>query len=116
MGRKNVVKSYKMFDQEDISTSATSSITSVINQDKASISVSWSGTSPVGTLTVEARNGKDESFYTLEFGAPIPISGNTGDHQLILSEMPFTDIRIQYTSTSGTGTMDAIITSKTVGA
>lgn len=116
MGRKNVIKSFKMFDAGDISGSITSSTTNVINQDKASIHLEWTGTSPVGTITVEARNGENDSWYELDFGTTISISGNSGDHQLVFNEMPFTDIRIQYASTSGTGSLDATFTSKTIGA
>ena len=116
MGRKNVVKSYKLYDSADITTSPTSKETSVINQDKASIDLSWSGTSPVAVVTVEARNGENETYRTIDFGNPINISGNTGNHRLMFNELPFTDIRIQIAFSSGTGTVDAVITSKTVGA
>ncbi len=99
----------------DISGSATSDITSVLNLDKASIAIDWSGTSPVGEIQVEARNGENEPWTVLDI-ATISISGNSGNHRIIFLELPFTDIRLQYISTSGTGSMDAVITSKTVGA
>lgn len=116
MGRKNVLKSFKMIDSGDLSGNITSSVTSVINMDKASVHLNWSGSSPVGTVTVEARNGEDNPWYELDFGSTISISGNSGDHQLVLNELPFTDIRLQFASTSGTGNIDAIITSKVTGA
>lgn len=116
MGRKNIVKSFAMFDSTDISTNQTSEITRVITLDQASIHLSWTGTSPVGTITVEARNGDDDSWFELDLGGTVSISGNSGDHQIIFSEMPFTDIRLQYASTSGTGNMDAKLTMKVIGA
>lgn len=116
MGRKNVVKSYKMIDSGDLSGSITSSIVNVINLDKASIHLVWSGTSPTGAITVEARNGEKDSWYELDFGSSIDISGNSGDHQLVFNELAFTDIRIQYISTGGTGSIDASISAKVVGA
>lgn len=116
MGRKNVIESFKMFDQADISTNATSTATSVIRQDQARIILNWTGTSPVGVITIEARNGADDPYKALDFGSAINISGNTGSHEIIFSEMPFTDLRVVYTSTSGTGNLDAIITSKVLGA
>ena len=109
MGRKNVLKSFKLFDQEDISVSATSAETSVINLDKASIAVAWTGTSPVGEITVEARNGEKDAWVQLDI-ATMAISGNSGNHRILFLELPFTDIRMQYTSTSGTGNLDATIT------
>lgn len=116
MGRKNVVKSYKMIDAGDLSGNITSNITSVINLDNASIHLIWSGTSPVGVITVEARNGENDSWYELDFGSAINISGNSGDHQIVFTQMPFTDIRVKYTASSGTGSIDALITLKTIGA
>lgn len=115
MGRKNVLKSYKLFDQEDISVSATSETTSVINLDKASIILAWTGTAPVGEVVVEARNGDKDAWVPLEI-ATMAVTGNSGNHRILFLELPFTDIRLQYTATSGTGTMDATITAKVVGA
>lgn len=116
MGRKNIVKSFKMFDEEDISVNAQSATTNIETLDKASIHVMWSGTAPLGVLTVETRNGTNDVWHVLDMGGDIAISGSPGEHCLVFNELPFTDIRLQYTSTSGTGTMDAVITSKTVGA
>jgi hypothetical protein len=94
----------------------TSSIVNVINLDTASIHVYWNGTSPVGVITVEARNGESNSWYNLDFGSTISVSGNSGNHQIVFTEMPFTDIRLVYTRSSGSGTLNAIITMKTTGA
>jgi hypothetical protein len=116
MGRKSVVPGFKMIDSGNLSGNIVSSIVSVKNLDKASIHLDWSGSSPVGTITVSARNGETDSWYTLDFGSAISISGNSGDHQIVLNELPFTDIRLDYTATSGTGTLDASITAKVLGA
>lgn len=116
MGRKNVVKSYSMFKAADISGTVTSETVNVINLDKASIHVTWSGTAPEGTITVQARNGDNDPWYDLDFGSTIPVTGNSGSHQILFLELPFTDIQMIYTSTSGTGTMDARISAKVLGA
>ncbi len=128
MGRKNIQESYDMFagssgqpNLTDMSTNQTSYVTSIKNQDKASIIVNWSGTAPVGVLTVEARNkkenvGPDSGWITLDFGSPINITGNTGSHTLIFNELQFTELRLQYTASSGSGTIGAFISSKTSGA
>lgn len=116
MGRKHTVKSFKMLDSADISGNQTSTTTNVLQSDIASIALEWTGTSPVGTLTVEARNGEKANFLELDFGSTISISGNTGDHIINLLEMPFTDIRLQYTAGSGTGNMTATLTMKSIGA
>lgn len=121
MSRKNVQESYKMLSAASLATNQTSSAYNVKNQDKAFVVVKWSGTSPVGTLTVQARDrketiGPDSDWVTLDFGSAISISGASGNHQLVFNELPFTDIRLVYTATSGTGTLDAWISSKVIGA
>lgn len=106
-----------MFDAVSMATSQTSAATNVQNLDSASIFVEWSGaSSPVGTVTVQARNGAAGTWYTLDFGASIDVSGASGNHQLVFNEMPFTDIRLVYTRSSGSGPLTATISAKTVGA
>lgn len=122
MGRKSVLRSYKMFDAADISANATSAATDVTPVDKASIHVRWTGTSPVGTLVVQYRNNNPDfatptdPWMNLAFSAAITISGNSGEHQIVFNEMPFTDIRLVYTATSGTGVLTATLSMKSVGA
>lgn len=113
--RKNVVKYFKMFDATNIASNQTSQVTNVINMDKASIQVEWTGSSPVGNIVVEARNGEISAWYALDFGTAISVSGASGTHQIVLNEMPFTDLRLRYVSTSGTGSLSATITLKQVG-
>lgn len=116
MGRKSVLKSYKIFDAQSLAATVSSNPTSCINLDKASIHVVWTGTAPVGVLTVQARNGELDAWYDLDFGAVISVSGASGEHQIVFNEMPFTDIRLVYTRTSGTGSLTATISAKVVGA
>ena len=117
MARKSVLKTFDMVaDGNDMSENITSSIVNVENLDKASIHVSWAGSSPVGPITIEARNGADDTWYTLDFGAAISVSGNSGDHQIQFTELFFTDIRLQYADGGGTGTMTARITAKATGS
>jgi hypothetical protein len=115
MSRKSVLKSYKMLDVADISVNVSSSATSVINLDKASIHLKWSGTA-VGEISVMARNGELDPWYELDFGQAINITSGPGEHQIVFNELPFTDIRLDYASTSGAGTLDATISAKVVGA
>ena len=117
MSRKNIITPFKIFDAVDISTNQTQSTpTNTSRLDKASITLNWTGTAPVGTITVEARNGSDDVWHELDFGSAISISGNTGSHELIFNELPFEEIRVLYTAGSGTGTLDAILVAKVVGA
>lgn len=114
--RKHVVKSFKMFDQANISGNATSEITNVMNLDKASIHLEWSSASIDGEILVEARNGVDDSWYVLDFNTTLAVNTDNSFMQIVLNELPFTDIRLRYVSTAGSGTIDATLTMKTTGA
>jgi hypothetical protein len=115
MARKNVIKGYKPFDEVDISSNQDSEEIVVTNLDKASIHVMWSGSSPVGTMVVQAKNGEKGTYYNLEGLDAISITGNSGDHVIIFSDMPFTHLKISFTNTSGTGSMTANMTAKQIG-
>lgn len=122
MARKHNLRSYKMFNASDITSAPTSQVTSVKSIDKAYIDVQWSGSSPVADIIVEASNDGlvvddvNKVWNTVDFGSTISISGNTGDHKLIFTELPFEDLRLRISFTSGTGTITATITGKSIGA
>ena len=116
MARKHVVYGYKAFDAVNIATSQSSLEIEVGQSDYGSIYLSWTGSSPVGVIEVQAKNGEKGTYRALDFGSTISISGNSGNHDIILNEMPFTHLMLVYTSTSGTGSMNAQVTLKSVGA
>ena len=116
MARKHVVYAFDMFDAVSLGASATSSIVEVSQLDYASIYVSWTGSSTVGDLEVQAANGEDGTYHALDFGSTISISGASGSHNIILSEMPFTHIKLVYTRSSGTGSITATLTAKSASA
>lgn len=113
---KRIVPGFKIFDAQAMATSSNSVVSNVQNLDKASVLVEWSGTSPVGVLTAQAQNKDDGSWYDLDFGSVINVTGNTGSHTLIFNELPFVNLRLAYTATSGTGSLSATIMSKAVGS
>jgi len=104
-----------MWDATSLGATTSSDATNVQYLDKASIFVEWTGTVPVGAITVQARNKSDGTWYDLDFGSAISVSGATGSHSIVLNEVPFVDIRLTYTRTSGTGTITATLVSKAVG-
>lgn len=114
---KKVLYSFPMFDAVSLSATKSSDVVNVQNLDNASIHIMWaSGSSPVGDITVEVRNGEADDWRTLDFGSAISISGTSGEHEIVMYVMPFTDVRLKYTRTSGDATLSARITAKTVGA
>lgn len=93
-----------------------------------SYAVSWSGTAPVGTLSVQVSNdysinpegnvNNAGTWTTIELnvnGSPassIPVSGNTGTGFIDIDITMAYAIRLIYTATSGTGAINAIINGK----
>jgi hypothetical protein len=125
VGRKNVVRSYKMLDAVSLSTDQASAATNVLNLDYASIQVIWSGGgSPVGTITIQGTNidpdlptfSSTTDWSTLELSGTVSVSGNSGNHSIIFEQLPFHSIRFVYTRSTGTATLSAHLSSKTVGA
>lgn len=116
MARKNIIYSFKMFDSQVVNADATSPSTSVAQLDNASIDLSWSASTLSATVEVQVRNGENANWRSLDFGSTISISGSSGAHELVLLTMPFTDLRLFIDVASGSGTVNAVITSKTVGA
>lgn len=130
MGRKSLIQQYNMLDGQSVNMSGniTSNITNVEHLDKLSIHCSWTA-GPVGTFKLQARNGGryipqsgisqpkiDDQFYDLDFGASMDIIGSDSEIQIVLTECPFTDIRLVYTATSGSAAdLKALISAKTVG-
>ena len=101
-----------------VTVTVTSSKTmNVITQDYASIDLQWASSDLTASVEIEAQNGEDAEFRALDFGGAIAITGASGSHEIVLTEMPFTSIRMKITVTGGSsGEVDAYVTSKSKGA
>ena len=111
-----------------MASSITSAVSIVGQLTEMSYAVSWSGTSPVGTISVQASN--DYSLFNngavnnpgtwntlpLELSGAnvtsIPITGNTGNGAIDIASLGLYAIRLVYTASSGTGTLIATINGK----
>lgn len=102
----------------------TSAPTILQSLTKLSYSVAWTGTSPVGTLSVQVSND-----YTLQAqggvtggtwntlplnlnGASvtsIPVSGNSGNGFIDIETLSAGAVQLLYTAASGTGTLTATV-------
>lgn len=126
MARKNVTYGYDLLTGlNTVSATTNSNSTDTSQMDTASIDLQWSSSTLVATVTVQVANGpanpatntsNPPNWRTLDFGTPIMISGASGRHDIIFTEMPFTILRITITPSSGTGTVTAVITQKSSGA
>lgn len=104
----------------NLAGSVTSTPTVIRKQDNCGILVSWTGTAPVGVITIEVSNDYDAdhgvagTWIALDFGTPIAISGATGSADISINQLPFSNIRAVYTRTSGTGTLIALLSCKSL--
>jgi hypothetical protein len=88
MSRKSVLKPYKLLNAVNIATSQTSAPTNVEGIDNFCIELEWTGTSPVGVVTVETASqdsgGNYSTWKAIDFGATISITGASGNHLLFI--------------------------------
>lgn len=115
MARKTLIYSYKFFDNQVVAADSTSGSSKVDQLDIASIDFTWSSSTLAATVEVQAKNGDNGTWRDLDFGSTIDITGTSGAHDIMLLAMPFTDLRVHITVTSGSGTLNAVITSKSSG-
>ncbi len=123
-GRKNTLYPYKAISAGDMSqASITSSITDILFLDNIGLQMNWTGT-PTGTFSVQVSNdyvpgpqgqpalkAGNWNAYTLSpaLGAP---SGSAGTTAGSLTGCPFRYVKLVYTKTSGTGSLDFFISGK----
>jgi hypothetical protein len=103
--------------------------TIISNVSMVSYGFSWSGSTPVGTVSVQASNdyelGADGktvlnagtwNTLTLNYGGSavttIPLSGNTGNGLIDIDALAAYAVRPIYTASSGTGTMQCTVVGK----
>lgn len=123
MSRKNVVDAFDMIVDGDMSANITqSTFTDVRFLDNANIRVTWdAGGTPVGTLVIQAKQvkqGRPEEaadWFDVDFNTTIVIDNTATEHQIHLTQLPFTHIRVKYIRTSGTGTLNARLTARQIG-
>jgi len=106
----------------DLSQSTvTSTVTDVRYEDNLGILVSWTGSSPSGSLQIQVSNdynaltGSAGTWIALSFGSALSISGNSGSFDVSIAQLPYAYIRAVYTKVSGSGTLFANLTGKRLG-
>lgn len=100
-----------LFTAQAMTATVSSLVQDVSTCIRLSIQASWAGTVPVGTLHVQCSNDglnfNDDPEVT-----PIAISGATGSsfNKIVNCSYPF--LRLTYTFTSGTGTLNVTVSGK----
>lgn len=122
MSSRPLTKPKSVITNGNMSGNLTSQVTVMTNLSMLSYAISWTGTSPVGTITVQVSNDytQDEAgatanagtWTTLTLSAPTTVSGNTGTGFIDVTITAAYAVRMVYTAGSGTGTMQAIVVCK----
>lgn len=100
-----------------VNSDYTGETINVSQTDDLSFHFQWRSSTLTATLFVQARNGTSgqDDWRNLDFGSSITISGASGEHEILLSEMPFTNVRLFIDVASGSGQVGATFTSKSFG-
>ncbi len=123
MGRKNA-HSHAMRDSGLVSStlslgaSFNTEPSNILFTDNVSIIATWTGTSPVGVLTVQVSNDSSAAptkWETLTLDGTASVSGNSDNGTINLNQLSYAWLRLVYTRGSGVGSMTIDLTSKQLG-
>lgn len=128
MSTRTTLRPYSVITNGAMAANITSSVTVLQSITGVSYALSWAGTSPVGTVSVQVSNdysleptgavNNSGTWTTVELnvaGVPsttIAITGNTGTVFIDIERIMAYAIRLIYTAGSGTGTLQAVINGK----
>lgn len=127
MGRKNVLI-HELVASQSLSSSFISPVTTIIYTDNVSYQINVTTTDSSGTFAVQVSDDYQTNPTTgavmnpgtwdslILSGTP-SVSGATDSIIISMNQLPFTAIRLAYTSSvAGTGHADIYITTKAIGA
>ncbi len=129
MSSRPLLSPQSVITNGDMSTATLTSLVTIIqNISMLSYAVSWSGSTPVGTITVEVSNDYSQNvngsvrnagtWTALTFSvsgstaSSLPVSGNTGTGFIDIDQLGAYAVRLKYTKVSGTGTLQSVINGK----
>lgn len=122
MASRPIFSPYLVINNGDMSASIISAVTVIQNLSMLSYDVSWTGTAPVGTMSVQVSNSYSQNadgsvknpgnWTTLTLSSPTPVSGSTGNGFIDVDALGAYAVRLVYTRVSGTGVMNAVINGK----
>ncbi len=129
MSTRTFLKPYSVITNGDMSaTSITSAVTIMQSISGVSYQLSWSGSTPIGSVALQFSNdyslnpdgtvNNSGTWTTATInvaGFPVssaPVSGNTGSGVIDVDRTNTYASRLVYTKASGTGTLQAVIMGK----
>jgi len=121
MSDRPIIKPQPVIVNGDMSSSITSTPTILAQKSGASYDVSWTG-SPTGTFSVEMSNTYSlnaegavlnaGNWTAVTLSSPITASGSPDNALINLAGLEAYAIRLKYTRTSGSGTLNATVVAK----
>lgn len=119
MGRKSQIQPFKVIDNQSMTQAMVIGRSTHVKQtDVVQYVVDWSGgQSTNGDILVEGSlDGK--KWFPLEFGATISCDGASGNHQIVIQQVSFSDIRATFnqTNVAATGNITIELFASTKGA
>lgn len=106
----------------NMSTTLTSLVTVISNLSMMSYAYSWTGTAPVGTVSVQVSDDYSQNadgtvknagtWNDLPLSPTPSVSGNTGHGFVDIDQLGAYAIRTMYTPVSGVGTIQVIFKAK----
>lgn len=122
MSSRTQLNPYSVITNGNMSGNLTSAVTIVQKLSLISYSITWSGTSPIGLMAVQVSNdysvfpdgivNNPGTWNSLPLSTTPSISGNTGNGFIDIDLNGAYAVRLTYTFTSGTGTLNAIVAAK----
>lgn len=122
MASRPILSPQQVIINGDMSANIISAVTVIQNVYSLSYDISWTGTAPVGTMSVQVSNTYSQNqdgsvrnpgnWTTLVLTSPTPVSGSPGNGFIDIDELGAYAVRLVYNRTSGTGTMQATIAGK----
>ncbi len=113
---------YSVITNGSMSASITSEVTVIQKLSLLSYAISWVGSTPIGTMSVEVSNDYSTNsdgtvrnagtWNALPLSATASVSGNADNGFIDIELNGGYAMRLVYTRSSGTGTMQAVISAK----
>lgn len=110
MALKNIIKPFHLMVDGDMSGNLTSDSVDVTYTDNVGFQLSFTGT-PSGEFACEGTID-EVSWSELTFSSTPQATGSADTHLLNVNQIPYKKLRITYTRTSGTGTLNVYVMSK----
>lgn len=122
MASRPILPPHPVMVNQSMASNIISDVTIVQNLSMIGYDISWAGTAPVGSMSVQVSNTYSQNgdgtvrnagnWTTLTLSSPTPVSGATGNGFIDVDATGCYAMRLVYTRVSGTGTMNAVINAK----